>query len=99
VCDVKPKEFSERKTPGASVVMSLMASMCIPGYFVPVRDPDTGHLLVDGGALHNFPLAFLTEAEQRTALGITFSEDHVKLQTVRKLAAIFPADFCVFLSS
>ena len=96
VCAVKPKEFSERKTPGASIVMSLMASMCIPGYFVPVKDPETGHLLVDGGALHNFPLAFLTEAEQGTALGITFSEDHVKLEKVESLPQYFQQIFACF---
>jgi NTE family protein len=96
VCAVKPKEFSERKTPGASIVMSLMASMCIPGYFVPVKDPEMGHLLVDGGALHNFPLAFLTEAEQGTALGITFSEDHVKLETVESLPQFFQQIFACF---
>jgi NTE family protein len=96
ICAVKPKEFSERKTPGASIVMSLMASMCIPGYFVPVKDPETGHLLVDGGALHNFPLAFLTEAEQETALGITFSEDHVKLEKVESLPQYFQQIFACF---
>ena len=96
VCAVKPKEFSERKTPDASIVMSLMASMCIPGYFVPVKDPETGHLLVDGGALHNFPLAFLTDAEQETALGITFSEDHVKLEKVESLPQYFQQIFACF---
>lgn len=80
---VQPREFSEAVTPNVSVITALMASMCIPGYFVPVEDPITGHLLVDGGALHNFPLAFLSEKEQKTSLGITFSEDHVEVKSIQ----------------
>jgi NTE family protein len=96
ICTVKPKEFSEKKTPGASIVMSLMASMCIPGYFVPVKDPETGHLLVDGGALNSSPLAFLTEAEKETALGITFSEDHVQMKMIDSLPRYFQQIFACF---
>jgi NTE family protein len=86
LCAVLPREFSEKKTPNISLVTSLMASMCIPVYFVPVKDPETGHLLVDGGVLHNFPFAFLTTDEQESALGITFSEDHVK---VKKIGSVY----------
>jgi predicted acylesterase/phospholipase RssA len=90
VCRVTPKEFSERLTPDTSVVLSLMASMCVPGYFVPVKDPDTGHLLVDGGVFDNFPLAFLSLDERRSAIGITFSEDHVlRVQKVESLPQYF----------
>jgi len=96
VCVVKPKEFSERKTPNASIVMSLMASMCIPGYFVPVKDPETGHHLVDGGALNSSPLAFLTEAEKETAVGITFSEDHVKVEKIKSLPQYLQQTFACF---
>ena len=96
ICTVKPKEFSEKKTPGASIVMSLMASMCIPGYFVPVKDPETGHLLVDGGALNSSPLAFLTESEKETAVGITFSEDHVQMKMIESLPEYFRQIFACF---
>lgn len=96
ICTITPKEFSEMKTPDTSLVLSLMASMCIPGYFVPVKDPETGHLLVDGGALHNFPLAYLTTAERSCALGLTFSEDHVRLQTIESLPQYFQQIFACF---
>jgi hypothetical protein len=38
----------------------------------------------------------LTEAEQETALGITFSEDHVKLEKVESLPQYFQQIFACF---
>lgn len=96
LCAVLPREFSEKKTPSATLVHALMASMCIPGYFVPVKDSETGHFLVDGGALHNFPLAFLTDAEQEAALGITFSEDHVKVDKIESVYQYFQQIYACF---
>jgi len=96
LCAVLPREFSEKKTPNISLVTSLMASMCIPVYFVPVKDPETGHLLVDGGVLQNFPLAFLTPSEQETALGITFSEDHVKVKKIESVYQYFQQIYAGF---
>lgn len=68
----KPKEFSAEKTPECTFVHALRASMCLPLYFTPVKDLETGHLLVDGGVIHNFPMNLLTESEKETALGISF---------------------------
>jgi NTE family protein len=96
LCAVKQKEFSEKKTPGVTLVTALMASMCIPGYFVPIKDSETGHFLVDGGALHNFPFAFLTDAEQEAALGITFSEDHVKVEKIDSVYQYFQQIYACF---
>lgn len=96
LCTVEPREFSAIKTPNVTLVTSLMASMCIPGYFVPVKDTETGHLLVDGGALHNFPLSFLKPDEQETALGLTFSEDHVKPEKIESMYQYFQQIYACF---
>ena len=74
-CDIQTcemKEFSVEKTPNLPFVFALRASMCLPFYFTPVKDPETGHILVDGGLIHNFPMNYLTSEEQETALGISF---------------------------
>jgi predicted acylesterase/phospholipase RssA len=46
--------------------------MSLPMYFTPVKDEESGHLFVDGGVIHNFPLNCLTEEEKETALGVSF---------------------------
>jgi NTE family protein len=96
LCTVQPREFSASKTPNATLVTALMASMCIPGYFVPIKDKETGHLLVDGGALHNFPFAFLTPEEQESALGLTFSEDHVRVEKIESIYQYFQQIYACF---
>ena len=69
-------EFSASVTPNVSVCVALRASICIPIYFQPVRHPETGHYLVDGGLVNHSPFKFLTADEQDTTLSITFSDDH-----------------------
>lgn len=66
------KEFSAEKTPNVTFLFALRASMCLPLYFVPLKDPESGHLLADGGVIQNFPMNFLTEEEKQTSLGISF---------------------------
>lgn len=68
----KIKEFSTEKTPDTSFVYALRASMSLPLYFTPVKDPETGHLLVDGGVVQNFPMNYLSEDEKMSALGVSF---------------------------
>jgi NTE family protein len=68
----KSKEFSAKATPDTTFVFALRASMCLPLYFTPVKDPETGHLYVDGGVIHNFPMNYLTSDEKEMALGISF---------------------------
>ncbi len=76
----KTKEFSTEATPDVSFVFALRASMCLPLYFVPLRDPETQHYLVDGGVIQNFPMNVLSDSEKETALGISFlySQDATK---------------------
>lgn len=77
------KEFSLEKTPHVSFVFALRASMCLPLYFTPVKDQDTGDYLVDGGVLQNFPINYLTDDEKETALGVSFKyreHDHEHIE-------------------
>ena len=66
------KEFSAKKTPNASVVFATRASMSIPFFYTPVRDPETGHMLLDGGLLQSCPIVYLTPEEIESSLGIVF---------------------------
>ena len=95
----KMREFSVTKTPTVKLVDALRASMCLPAYFTPVSDPETGNTLIDGGILHNFPMDFLTEAEVRETIGIAFTYDsHLKLDEIPDLPTFFSQIFaCYFI--
>jgi len=65
-------EFSSIKTPNIEVTFALRASMAFPIYFIPMKHPQTGHLLTDGGIYDNYPIMSLTSEEQQNTLGIVF---------------------------
>ncbi len=69
------REFSLEKTPNIRVIDALHASMAIPLYFTPVPDPETGHLLSDGGIQGSLPIHHLSESECDECLAIGFSRD------------------------
>ena len=79
------REFSLTATPTVKIIDALKASMSLSFYFVPIEDPVTGHCLTDGGALNNYPMVFLTEEEQRRALGIMFSGEHAENKKIESL--------------
>lgn len=91
-----PREFSAEKTPTVSFLDALRASMSLPAYFTPVKDPITGNLLVDGGILHNFPLAFLPLSERNQSLGISFSYDHTNVSEIPDLLTFFSQIFACY---
>lgn len=91
-----PREFSFTTTPNVEIIDALRASMALPVYFTPVKDPETGNLLVDGGILHNFPLAFLPPHERETALGISFSYNHTKVDAIPDLLTFFSQIFACY---
>lgn len=70
--NLRPIEFSASKTPNMPIVLGLKASMSIPIYFMPVRHPETGTFLVDGGVFDNYPMCYLTEEEVKSSIGVTF---------------------------
>lgn len=69
------REFSLEKTPNVRIIDALHASMAIPLYFTPVPDPETGHLLSDGGIQGSLPIHHLSETECEECLAIGFSRD------------------------
>ena len=69
------REFSVEKTPNIRVIEALHASMAIPLYFTPVPDPETGHLLSDGGIQGSLPIHHLSESECEECLAIGFNRE------------------------
>ena len=80
-----PQEFSAKLTPTTSVAMAVKASMSIPIYFSPVRDPATDHYLADGGIHFASPFKFLTVEERRHTLSIAFNDTHKRCETISTL--------------
>lgn len=77
-CEIR--EFSLLKTPRTPLRIAVAASMAIPLYFTPVQDPDTGHLLVDGGLIAHFPFHHLTDEERAETIGIAFQQEYKRRQ-------------------
>lgn len=81
-----PQEFSAKKTPCAEVAMAVRASMSIPIYFPPVRDPVSQHYLSDGGVYFASPFIYLSEEERRHTLSIAFNDTHKPKEEITGLA-------------
>jgi NTE family protein len=81
-----PREFSAACTPTAEVVMAVTASMSIPIYFSPVRDPITQHFLSDGGIYFASPFKFLSDDERRHTLSIAFDDKHKPTESISSLS-------------
>lgn len=92
----QPREFSTKATPTVKLLDALRATMSLPAYFTPVNDPITGHMLVDGGILHNFPLAFLPFSERNDSLGISFSYEHTNVREIPDLLSFFSQIFACY---
>ena len=80
-----PQEFSAACTPDAEVIMAVKASMSIPIYFSPVRDPATQHYLSDGGIYFASPFKFLNDDERRHTLSISFDDKHKPAESISTL--------------
>lgn len=94
----QPREFSKQSTPTVKIVDALKASMSLPFYFTPIPDPITGNLLSDGGLMNNYPMVFLSEDEQRHALGLMFSGDHAEDKQIEHLYDFLMQIFaCVYM--
>ncbi len=92
----KVREFSREKTPTVKVTTALRASMCLPAYFIPVEDPITGHLLIDGGVMHNYPMGFLSKEEQDQSLGLCFTYDHTNVESIPDIGSFFYQIFACY---
>ena len=69
------REFSVEKTPHIRIIEALHASMAIPLYFTPVKDPETGHMLSDGGIQGSLPIHHLSESECEECMAIAFCKE------------------------
>lgn len=79
--NVKLQEFSVTTTPNVSVVTAVQASMAFPVYFQPIKHPETGNLLCDGGLLDNFPISHFSEEEAQHTIGFTFVLKNIPIET------------------
>ena len=70
----KYRIFSATLTPSYKVVDAVRASSSLPIYFQPVDDNDTGHVLIDGGIISNFPLLYMTSQEKEETIGLNLKK-------------------------
>jgi len=82
----KIKEFSYKETPTTQVAFAIRASISVPVIFTPLRD-SSGHMYVDGGIIHNTPIAFLSQEEIKYSLGIHFDTSTSSIGDVSILEA------------
>jgi len=68
--DAKAVIFSPLDTPNYRIADAVRASMSFPYYFQPFMCPQSGHYLVDGGVISNYPLFVLPEIEHSRTLSI-----------------------------
>jgi NTE family protein len=64
------KIFSYEETPTYPVAFAVRASMTVPYYFQPFICPETGHSLVDGSVVSNYPLFVLPQEEHAKTMSI-----------------------------
>jgi predicted acylesterase/phospholipase RssA len=79
---IKVHEFSDKATPDIKVTVALCATMSIPFYFMPVRDPITNNILTDGGCISNYPIGHLSTFEIQESIGFTFDDYKNDHQTI-----------------
>ena len=89
-------EFSYELTPNLNVVDALLASMCIPGYFIPSIINELTY--VDGGLINNFPIDLVPIKDLKDTFGFTFSEDHTNVETIQTVEQFFYQIYaCLFI--
>lgn len=65
-----PIIFSPTDTPNYRISDAVRASMNVPYYFQPFVCPVSGHYLVDGAVISNYPLFLLSKEEQVRTISI-----------------------------
>lgn len=83
------REFSAKLTPTVKIIDALRASMSLPFYFTPIRDPLTGNLLTDGAIIGNYPIIHLTPFEASQAIGLVFDEDRSDYVDIKNMSVFF----------
>lgn len=81
----RPQEFSARLSPDTEVAFAVQASMSIPIYFTPMRQPESGHLFLDGGIMCSSPFKYLSDEEKQHTLSIVFGDDHKPTENIESI--------------
>jgi predicted acylesterase/phospholipase RssA len=68
--EAKPVIFSPDTSPGYRISDAVRASMNVPYYFQPFICPETGHYLLDGAVISNYPMFLLSKEEQARTISI-----------------------------
>jgi len=84
--DVVPITFSATDTPTYCVADAVHASMSAPYYFQPFLCPQTGHYLVDGAVISNYPLFVLPEEEHQRTISILIRTSVEKVKELMDLS-------------
>jgi predicted acylesterase/phospholipase RssA len=80
-----PKIFSPTDTPDYSIVNAVRASMSAPYYFQPFLCPVTGHYLIDGAVISNYPLFVVPKEEHARTLSILIRTSVEKVEDLMGL--------------
>jgi len=97
ILNCKYHEFSYKITPNVLLIDALIASMSIPGYFIPKVIEN--NMYSDGGIINNFPLDLIKHKDIHTTLGFTFSEDHTNINTIKNVVEFFSQIYaCTYLN-
>jgi len=83
--DAVAKTFSHTDTPDYCVADAVHASMSVPYYFQPFICPVTGHYLVDGSVISNYPLFVIPKEEHAQTLSILIRTSVEKVEDLMSL--------------
>jgi len=81
-----PQEFSAAVSPATEVRFAVQASMSVPIYFTPLKEPISGNLFLDGGIMCPSPMQYLSYEEKCHTLAISFSDSHKRSASINSLA-------------
>jgi predicted acylesterase/phospholipase RssA len=84
-----PALFDATTSPTLPVWMAIRASMAVPFFFTPVKDPRTGHLYVDGGVVATSPFDLLPDHEKEHALSLHLTFGDARLESIESIPQIF----------
>lgn len=79
------KQYTPSLTPTYKISNAVRASMTFPYYFQPFICPETGHYLIDGGVISNYPLFVLSPEEQRRTLSVLIQTTIEKKESIENL--------------
>jgi predicted acylesterase/phospholipase RssA len=83
--EASAKIFSPTDTPDYKISNAVRASMTYPYYFQPFICPESGHYLVDGGVISNYPLFIIPKEEHRNTLSILIRISIKKIEELSEL--------------